>query len=104
VLPLSLAGQGYTYETVNHSVEYVTADGVHMNQTENLWRDANRKLNAMNGVQHTYLPSNLDEWVWRHKHLLEWPICKKNVINVYICLRCVFEPFSLCGTSKLRWF
>jgi len=29
---------------------------------------------------------------------------QKNVVNVYICLRCVFEPFSLCGTSKLRWF
>jgi len=138
---------------------------VHMNQIENLWRDAKRKLNAVNGVQHTYLPANLDEWMWRHKRdkdhyfhnllslrlllkirntkcdsavllastnncqpcrdtsnwtargrgeadmcsLCKWSIClsgqfAKNVINVYICLRCFFEPFNLCGTSKLGWF
>jgi len=36
VVYVSLAGQGYTHETVNsHTVEHVTADGVHMNQTEN---------------------------------------------------------------------
>jgi len=38
-----------------------------MNQIKNLWRDAKRKLNAMNGVQDTYLPTNLNEWMWRHK-------------------------------------
>jgi len=58
VVYVSLAGQGCTHETVyTHSVQYVTADGVHMNQIENLWRDAKRKLNGMNGVQHTFLPS-----------------------------------------------
>jgi len=37
VVYVSLAGHGYTHETVNtHSVEYVTADGVHTNQIENL--------------------------------------------------------------------
>jgi len=36
VVCILLAGQGYTHETVNtHTVEHVTADGVHMNQTEN---------------------------------------------------------------------
>ena len=58
VVYVSLAGQGYTHKTVNtHSVECVTADGVHMNQIENIWRDAKRKLNAVNGIQHTFLPS-----------------------------------------------
>jgi len=58
IVYLSLAGQGYTHETVNTlSVEHVTADGVHMNQIENLWRVAERKSNAMNGAQHTFLPS-----------------------------------------------
>jgi len=57
VVYVSLAGQGYRHETVyTQSVEYVTADRVHMNQIENLWRDAKRKLNAMNEVQHTFLP------------------------------------------------
>jgi len=67
VVYVSLAGQGYTHETVNHSVEYVRADGVHTNQIESLWRDAKRKLKAMNGVRHTFLPSYMDEWMWRHK-------------------------------------
>jgi len=58
VVYVSLAGQGYTHETVyTHSVECVTANGVQMNKIENLWRDAKRKSNAMNGVQHTFLPS-----------------------------------------------
>ena len=36
VVYVLLAGQGYTHETLNsHAVEHVTADGVHMNQTEN---------------------------------------------------------------------
>jgi len=36
VVYVSLAGQGYTHETVNTlSIEHVTADGVHMNQIEN---------------------------------------------------------------------
>jgi len=36
VVCVLLAGQGYTHETVNtHSVEHVTAERVHMNQTEN---------------------------------------------------------------------
>jgi len=36
VVHVLLAGQGYTHETLNsHAVEHVTADGVHMNQTEN---------------------------------------------------------------------
>jgi len=68
VVYVSLAGQGYTHETVNtHAVEHVTADGLHMNHTENCGGTLSKKLNAVNGVQHTFLPSYLDEWMWRHK-------------------------------------
>jgi len=59
--------QGYTHETVNHSAEYAKADGVHTNQIKSLWSDAKRKLKAMNGARHNFLPSYLDEWMWRHK-------------------------------------
>ena len=34
------AGLGYTHKAVNHSQEYVTAEGVHTNHIESLWRDA----------------------------------------------------------------
>ena len=42
------AGLGYTHKAVNHSQEYVTAEGVHTNHIESLWRDVkpNRKFVA----------------------------------------------------------
>ena len=59
------AGLGYTHKAVNHSQEYVTAEGVHTNHVESLWRDAKRKLKSMNGARRSFLPSYLDEWLWR---------------------------------------
>ena len=61
------AGWGYTHKAVNHSEEYVTAEGVHTNHIESLWRDAKRKLKSMNGARRSFLPSYLDEWLWRRQ-------------------------------------
>ena len=58
-------GLGYTHKAVSHSQEYVTGEGVHTNHTESLWRDAKRKLKSMNGARRSFLPSYLDEWLWR---------------------------------------
>jgi len=36
---------GYKHKTVNHFQWCATAEGVHTNHVESLWRDAKRKLN-----------------------------------------------------------
>jgi len=58
---------GYTRKEVNHSQEYVTTEGVHTNHIESLWRDAKRKLKSMIGTMRSFLPSYLDEWLWRRQ-------------------------------------
>ena len=59
---------GYKHQAVNHSVEYVRADGVHTNDIESLWCDAKRKFKAMNGCSlRSNIPSYLDEWMWKRK-------------------------------------
>ena len=63
-----VADLGYKHQAVNHSVEYVRADGVHTNDIESLCCDAKRKFKAMNGCSlRSNIPSYLDEWMWKRK-------------------------------------
>ena len=102
----SIVDLGYTHQPVNHSVEYVRADGVRPNDTESLWCDAKRKFKAMNGCsQRSNIPSYLDEWMWKRKfwwlrtlwrvrgrnwtqslYKVKWPVEKQTKKNNNACL------------------
>ena len=49
------------HESVNHSVEFVSASGVHTQNIESYWAQAKLKLKRMKGVAAEKLPSYLDE-------------------------------------------
>jgi len=58
---------GYKHKTVNHSKVYATAEGVNTNHIESLGRDARGKFKSMSGARRSFLPSHLDEWLWRRQ-------------------------------------
>lgn len=57
---------GYTHRSVNHSEEYVSKSGAHINGIEAFWSFAKRRLRKFNGVpSHTFL-LHLKECEWRY--------------------------------------
>ena len=56
------------HSTVNHSIEFVTASGVHTNHIESYWNRAKIKLKRMRGCHRSQLPSYLDEFMWRERY------------------------------------
>ena len=57
---------GYIDETVNHSVEFVSEDGVgrHTQAIESQWRAIRRGF-TLGGVPHTRIGPHLAEYMWR---------------------------------------
>ena len=73
------------HRTVNHSVQFVTgkfiyykgsvdlilhcfiASGVHTNTVESYWNRCKTKIKRMKGVHRSFLPSYLDEFMWRER-------------------------------------
>ena len=62
-------GMGYTHRTVNHSLMYVTDEGVTTNCVEGLWTGVKEKFKKMHGTRREMIPSYLDEFQWRRRHL-----------------------------------
>jgi len=58
---------GYKHKTVNHFRGCSTAEGVHTNHVESLWRGAKRKWNPWMEQGVPFLQSFLDEWLWRRQ-------------------------------------
>ena len=58
-------GMGYIHETVNHSQNFVSPNGVHTQAIESYWAQTKLKFKAMKGVHAKQLPSYLDEKMWR---------------------------------------
>jgi len=72
------------HHTVNHSVQFVTgifyhgylcyckhfitASGVHTNSIESYWNRCKTKIKRMKGVHRSFLPSYLDEFMWRERY------------------------------------
>ena len=59
----------FTHSVVNHSENFrdpVTGD--HTNACEGQWSQMKKKWVEQNGVQHTFIPSYLDEFQWRQVH------------------------------------
>ena len=66
-----------THRMVNHSVEYVTVDGDHTNNIENLWSHVRSYWRTRHGVSREQLPSFLAQFSYI-KHFVN----KKNRISV----------------------
>lgn len=56
----SLTAEGFHHQSVNHSVEFVTKDGVHTQNIEALWSRLKSPLKSMHGTSANMLPGYLD--------------------------------------------
>ena len=63
----TLAEHGYDHHMVNHSVEFVTADGVHTQQIESLWHEVKRGIKSYRGLLEGQIPGYLDEFMYRRE-------------------------------------
>ncbi|OAD70990.1 hypothetical protein PHYBLDRAFT_73821 [Phycomyces blakesleeanus NRRL 1555(-)] len=63
----SVIDMNYTHRTVNHNVEYVTSDDIHINTIEGLWNGI--KMNYKARLQTKQMvPWMLMEFIWRKKY------------------------------------
>lgn len=60
---------GSVHERVNHSRGFVTPDGCHTNQIENLWSHLKQDYRARGGVNHDRICLFLREFAWRKKNI-----------------------------------
>ena len=58
---------GYVHRTVNHRQHFVSPQGVHTNRIESLWAQCKYKFKRMYGMSRTFIPTYLDEFMWRRK-------------------------------------
>lgn len=61
----SLGLDGYKHGKVNHSVEYKSKKGVHINSLEGFWSYCKRRLAKFSGIPRNTLPLHIKECVWR---------------------------------------
>ena len=69
----NLEEYGYKHYTVNHSIEYVTSEGVHTNNIESSWRPLKM---ALYGTLKDNLGEHLCEFLWRRE-------CRKNKMKPF---------------------
>ena len=58
---------GYVHRTVNHRQCFVNSQGIHTNCIESLWAQCKNKSKRIKGADRAFIPSYLDEFVWRRK-------------------------------------
>jgi transposase-like protein len=62
----SLGQIGYAHHVVHHSVEFVTAEGVHTNTIEGLWGLLKQRISRMHGLKsRERIAAHLDEFSYR---------------------------------------
>ena len=69
------------HESVNHSVEFVSASGVHTQNIESHWAQAKLKLKRMKGVAAEKLPSYLDEFMRRKRFAKNTSDAMENIVT-----------------------
>ena len=69
------------HETVNHSVEFVTSDGVHTQRIESQWRALRRKF-TRGGIRHEDIPTYLAEYTWRRDCKLKEESPFENLLKI----------------------
>lgn len=57
----------FQHRTVNHSIEFVNANGDTTNHIEVMWNNCKRKFKQMSGTSDALLPGHLDEFIWRQR-------------------------------------
>ena len=62
---VQLRNLGYHHDTVNHSVEFVSDDGVHINNLEGMHGHLKAELKIMRGMVAGQIPLYLDEFMFR---------------------------------------
>jgi transposase-like protein len=60
-----LKESGFKHLTVNHSVEFVSSSGIHMQLIENLWSQVKSLLKAKRGTQYQLLQGYLDYYSFK---------------------------------------
>lgn len=60
-----LSRRGFVHKTVKHKDEFVTADGVHTNQIENLWSNLKSHNKQLRGSNVRHISLHVDEWVYK---------------------------------------
>jgi transposase-like protein len=63
----TLSDHGYEHHMVNHSVEFVTANGVHTQQIESLWHEIKQGIKSRRGLREDQIPGYLDEFMYRRE-------------------------------------
>ena len=56
------------HDSVNHSIEFVTPGGVHIQNAESYWNRVKIKLKRMRGVHEHQLAGYLDEFMYRERY------------------------------------
>ena len=77
----------WTHKTVNHSLEYVTKDGIHTNSVEGFWALLKRGIKGnFHWLSKKYLESYVTEFEFRYNNR-EPTACNKT----NLCLAMLFE-------------
>lgn len=72
----------YQHESVNHSRYFVDPNtGVHTNNIEAYWSRVKRRFKQMNGTSDGFIPSYLDEFMWRERYGLD---CNETMSNIML--------------------
>ena len=69
------------YDTVNHSVEFISPTGVHTQNVESYWNRVKTKLKRMKGCHEHQLSSYLDEFMYRERHGCTATQCFSSIIR-----------------------
>ena len=82
----NLHEEGYSHGTVNHTVEFISSDGVCTNTIEGIWANVKQRIRDMHGVRTTHLQTILDEfcfkYMFRGKLYNQFPAAVKETSNV----------------------
>ena len=73
----NLSNLGYIHDSVNHSIEFKTADGVHTNRIEAIWGAIKRKFRYITNKKPDLMPSYLADYHFKK-------IFPNNAISIYI--------------------
>ena len=73
----SLESLGYKHESVNHSIQFKTADGIHTNKIEEIWGAIKRKFRFITNKTSDLMNSYLSSYQFKKKF-------KNNRLSMYI--------------------
>lgn len=76
---------GYQHGTVNHSLEFVSAEGVHTQAIESQWRSL-RRMFTPGGRPHEEIADYLIEFIWRQR-------CRNNSLDPFVELIKLFSIY-----------